>query len=442
MGLNQSYVVIICIILPIILLSPHASSATSPPIMANATLLESQTGIAGEHPSVTRPATMREQASLPSATDEGPIDDDLASPSIDSPNDILYEAGELGHVIVWIVLNLTPTMYEVLRNDRVVNSSVWAGGTQLEVSVDGLDPLIYNYTLVVHDIEDVTLSDTVFVTVVDTTAPNLSHPEDIEYEARTTTHYLTWNAFDLYPDWFEIVRNQVLLHSGYWTDVITISVDGLDPGVYNYTIILYDESDNYSFDAVQVVAVDTRVPVVSQPLDIVYSEGETGFAISWSGSDFYPADYSIYRNGSLVRSGHWNLTSTKITLGIDGLTAGIYLYQIVLTDTSENYVIDEVLVRVLSPLAMILPVLLLASIGILVVSLSVRLHKSRSLSEEDETPPDSEGEASDTEGAPVPRPASEEVTQALMEERERISARVKEESERRIATLEGSDTED
>ena len=365
----------------------------------------------------------------------------IDSPEISTPNDIIYEAGDTGHQIVWTITNFTPYVYELIRNGSILISAVWSTGDSLVVSVDNLPPMSYNYTLVVHDSENFVIGDTVIVTVVDTTAPEVDHPEDVEYEARTTGHTIRWTASDLYPESFQIFKNNSLLHSGYWTDTITISVDGLFPGIYNYTIVLFDESENQNTDSVQIAVVDTRAPVVSRPNDIVYTQGETGFSITWVGSDFYPASYSIYRNGTLVQDGQWNLSSTEISVGVDGLTSGVYLYEIVLTDTSGNYIVDDVLVTVISPLDSLIPIFLLASIGIAVVVLYVWFRPTKETSEE-ELPSPEDGIDDVTEEIPTPREAPEEVAQALMEERERISARVKEESERRIAKLDGSDTDD
>ncbi len=375
-------------------------------------------------------------------SDTNGVERTIDSPEISTPADIIYEAGDTGHEILWTVTNFTPISYELIRNNSVLTSAIWTTGTTLEVSIDNLDPTSYNYTLVVHDGGEFVLSDTVMVTVVDSTAPNIDHPEDVEYEARTTGHAIQWTASDLYPASFQILKNNSLLHSGYWTDTITISVDGLSPGTYDYTIVLFDESENQNTDSVQVEVVDTRAPVISRPSDITYIQGETGFRITWVGSDFYPATYSIYRNGSLLQEEQWDLSSTVMSVSIDGLDPGVYLYEIVLTDTSGNYIVDDVLVTVISPLDTLIPLALLATSVIVVVALYTRFRPTEETPEEDIISPEDEGDDTTTEEVPIPGDAPEEVARALMEERERISARVKEESERRIAKLDGSDTDD
>ncbi|MBN2150052.1 MAG: hypothetical protein JW839_01275 [Candidatus Lokiarchaeota archaeon] len=87
-------------------------------------------------------------------------------------------------------------------------------------------------------------------------------------------------------------------------------------------------------------------PDISHPVDVEYTEGQTGNIISWSidGAGTGGWAYYINRNGTLVASGSWSDPGT-ITYPVDGLSPGVYE---ILLHASDNfgYVEDVVLVTV------------------------------------------------------------------------------------------------
>lgn len=93
---------------------------------------------------------------------------------------------------------------------------------------------------------------------------------------------------------------------------------------------------------------DATAPVLNTATDTVYTEGETGNTITWTPSDDYPAGYQILLNGTEYTSGAWNSTGEEITVNVDGLTAGVYNYTIIIRDFRGNIATDEVMVTVQS----------------------------------------------------------------------------------------------
>jgi len=89
---------------------------------------------------------------------------------------------------------------------------------------------------------------------------------------------------------------------------------------------------------------ETVLPTINHPNDVEYVEGTTGHTITWSPSDAHPSHYLIYRNGTQVASGDWN--GGLITIGVNFLHAGIYTYVVVVYDTSDNWISDDVIVTV------------------------------------------------------------------------------------------------
>jgi hypothetical protein len=140
-----------------------------------------------------------------------------------------------------------------------------------------------------------------------------------------------------------------LAKSGPWnssSEAITIVVDGLALGDYNYTIMVLDIGGNNGTDEVIVAVIDGTPPVIDYPDDIEYSEGTTGHTITWSPSDAHPVSYEIYLDDTSVKSGTWNSSSETIAIDIDGLALGEYSYTIEVTDIGGNTVSDEVSVTV------------------------------------------------------------------------------------------------
>ena len=178
--------------------------------------------------------------------------------------------------------------------------------------------------------------------------PSISNPDDIEYEAGTTGHSIAWTTHNFTPITYELYRDETLWNSATLeTSEINISVDGLDPGIYNYSVKVYGSDDAILTNSVFVTVVDTTAPTSSSPQDIQYIESETGNSITWTASDLYPATYEIKRNGTLIQSGEWNITSSSVILSVDGYTTGVYVLEITLVDESGNFESDVVIVTVL-----------------------------------------------------------------------------------------------
>jgi parallel beta-helix repeat protein len=89
---------------------------------------------------------------------------DTTFPTIDSPSDVQYETGALGHSITWNPQDAGPQSYDLFRNNSLLHSDNW-DGSDIVVNIDGLAIGYYNYTLVVYDSSGNSVSDQVMVTV-------------------------------------------------------------------------------------------------------------------------------------------------------------------------------------------------------------------------------------------------------------------------------------
>ncbi|MHA1771782.1 MAG: hypothetical protein ACTSYL_07615 [Candidatus Thorarchaeota archaeon] len=87
-------------------------------------------------------------------------------------------------------------------------------------------------------------------------------------------------------------------------------------------------------------------PSLNSPADVSYTAGTTGHSITWSAQSHAPASYSITRNGTGIVNGTWS--GGDITVDIDGLAAGTYVYVITVTDAYGETATDTVVVKVTS----------------------------------------------------------------------------------------------
>ncbi|MFW9916213.1 MAG: hypothetical protein ACFFGZ_11455 [Candidatus Thorarchaeota archaeon] len=114
-----------------------------------------------------------------------------------------------------------------------------------------LDPILYEIQTIVNS--------------GDNQLPTIDSPADVSYEEGTTGHVLTWNPVDANPKNYTIYRDGMNIASGDWSgEAVSIEIDGLAFGTYNFTIVVMD----IAYGAVQ----DTVWVEVNE------SEGSPGFA--------------------------------------------------------------------------------------------------------------------------------------------------------------------
>jgi hypothetical protein len=234
----------------------------------------------------------------------------------------------------------------VFRNEISVKTGIWNSTLEvITISVDGLGIGSYNYTIIVWDIGGNPQTDTVWVTVEDTTPPDIPGPIDIEYAEGLTGNDIVWNPSDLYPFSQIIERNGLVLRSTTWDgSPIAISADGLSPGEWNFTLIVSDSSGNIAVDTVMVTVNDVTLPTIDHPSNIEMTEGASR-SIIWNPFDSNPDSYIIYRNGTSIDSGSWD--GSSISVSLDGLAVGVWNYTLVVQDGMGYTIGDTVFVTVL-----------------------------------------------------------------------------------------------
>ncbi len=179
----------------------------------------------------------------------------------------------------------------------------------------------------------------------DETVPQISSPDDFEYEVDTTGHTVTWVVSELTPSHYNVTLNgEPWINSDWNGSNIIINVDGLDVGINTISITVNDRVGYYSTDSLQVTVTEPPAPEINHPSDIEYSEGSTGSSIVWTPTDSNPDSYRILRNGTELESGDWD--GSTIEIDVDGLSLGVYNYTLIVNNTKGVSVSDIVFVTV------------------------------------------------------------------------------------------------
>ncbi len=89
--------------------------------------------------------------------------------------------------------------------------------------------------------------------IAESIPPTITSPGDIQYGVGTTGNTITWVPQDDFPYLYQILRNGTEIESEGWNgSSITINIDGLLEGTYNFTITVWDMSGNSISDTVIV----------------------------------------------------------------------------------------------------------------------------------------------------------------------------------------------
>lgn len=274
---------------------------------------------------------------------------DGTPPDISPISDITYQMSSTGHSINWVIGDTYPDVYNITKDGAtLVATTAWTNGT-IPLNIDGLTLGNYTYIIYVYDLAGNMATETVKVTVVDTTIPDISSPSDITYPGGTQSYTLQWVVGDNNPRVYNITRNGTLLvPDTTWSNgTISIDVGNLYLGAYNYTLQIFDIGGNIATDSIIVLVIDNTTPDVSTPSDIYTSPYSTGNIINWTIGDNYPTVYNISRDGVILVN-NVGYTNTSVVINIDGLPVGLHNFTISVYDMGGHVTSDTVRVYVVS----------------------------------------------------------------------------------------------
>jgi len=110
-------------------------------------------------------------------------------------------------------------------------------------------------------------------------APVITAADDINYVVGTTGNEIVWEASDDDPLTYVVIKDleTTPVASGIWDGSdITVNVDGLPIGTYNYTLALMDYSANLVMDSVIVTVVNVTTTTTTTTSSTTTSTGVDG----------------------------------------------------------------------------------------------------------------------------------------------------------------------
>lgn len=270
------------------------------------------------------------------------VEDTTAPTAPDFPTDFGAETGE----DAWVNFTLYDPYYdsyEIWLDDVMDVSTTFADGQYITYMLNFATPGEHNVTLVAWDDDVNILKETCIVTYVDSTGPDITGPDDFSYEAGESPT-TSWSWTELNPENYTIYENntQATFSTSFSGD-IQHTLDGLTPGLWNITLIIYDETGNFETDELWVTIEDTTAPLLSGDDDLEITMGPT-ITLNWTCSDLYPASYVLLRNG-IITLDHLNWYGDDISYQVS-LAAGVYNFTLTVFDGSGNSASDTVIITV------------------------------------------------------------------------------------------------
>jgi hypothetical protein len=278
----------------------------------------------------------------------------MMRPSIDSPSDVVKEAGSPGDSITWTPSSPWPSWvtvhaFPVGVYDHLILDEAWDGGP-ITVPLDvweHLQPTDVIYTITVYDMFGRSVEDEVTVEFEDTTSPSLVEaPSNLAYNESTAVHLLNWTFDELYPHFYIFYVNGTMEVNGTWDgSELSVDVGGLAMGVWNVTIFVNDTSGNSEVSTVMLTVDDNTNPVFTdEPTNLEYAEGVSSHTLIWEITELHPDSFILYIDGVIEESGAWSTSSLSFNVG--GLSEGTYNVTLLVTDTSGHSAVSTVTLTV------------------------------------------------------------------------------------------------
>lgn len=134
---------------------------------------------------------------------------------------------------------------------------MWITDNEIVFSLDNLSIGIYNYTILVGDSWGNTNFDTIIVIVIDGLAPLIQPLPDLTILDDLLPINISWIVTDLYPSYYNIYLNGTELASDAWLseEEITYILNKSNPGIYNFTILVFDDFANFAVDIVIITII-------------------------------------------------------------------------------------------------------------------------------------------------------------------------------------------
>ena len=184
--------------------------------------------------------------------------------------------------------------------------------------------------------------------------PRITPSSNLVYSPGMTGNKIAWSisaANNVTSKAYTIYRNAAIIGTGNWATNVPISlhVDGLPLGNYNYTISIPDGLGGKTQNTIVVSVVPDVPPAISRPPDITYDQGAIPrLNLTWTITDTSTGNDTeclLYKNGT-PGLGLWWMSGVPVTFYLGNLDAGIYNFTVVANDGIGGTSQDTVIVTV------------------------------------------------------------------------------------------------
>jgi len=222
---------------------------------------------------------------------------------LSSTDNVTFEVDMTVPQVTFTITEDHPDYYELLLNGTVIESGSYTTGKvvtfdpNMQLPSDGYFQLI----LWANDTEGNFDSKTVEITRHPAESPVITNAPTSVIWTNETPVPLSWTAEDIFPDNYTLYVNGTKEVEDSWSSgvAVTYNLDKAD-GVYNVTIIFYDEAGHFNKSTV-FVHLDTVVPVINViSIDDTFELGETDAFIEFNITDDNPAYYQFIVDGNVV----------------------------------------------------------------------------------------------------------------------------------------------
>jgi hypothetical protein len=312
------------------------------------------------------------------------VTSDIRKPTITGPGDqsTLFDAKNF--TITWHLQDEYPSSVKVYVDGILNVTSSWVNSTYDYVyNVSALFErfIIGNYEikLVAFDQNSNFAEDTIDLRIYDNVTPVIEGPSPLEFYYTITGKSLSWNVTDEFVNKYRITDNQTEYASGDINPdepVITISLNGLNIGIHNFTFYANDTSGNTATYSVLVTVLrdDIAPAIIYSPPDLEYAQGDLVPIRNWTATDDFKDYYTISVDGEIRTNSSW--VSDNIEFDFSGFLEGSHVVTLRVYDIGGNFAESSVSVIVtqstLSRYIIFTSLLVLGAIGFIAIVWFVR----------------------------------------------------------------------
>ncbi|MFX1500419.1 MAG: hypothetical protein ACFFDH_05575 [Promethearchaeota archaeon] len=179
----------------------------------------------------------------------------------------------------------------------------------------------------------------------------LTSPDNNTYSNVSTPTFQWSETFDalnytLQLDSLNTFSSEKLMVSDQILSTSYTTSSTIEDGKWYWRVQALDSSGNSGpFSSSFRFTIDTIIPSIDHPDDISYKEGTKSNEIIWNTNDINPENFKIYRNSKLIEHEDWR--GGNITIDINNLPVGNYIYNCTVYDKAGNKNCDIVSVKVI-----------------------------------------------------------------------------------------------